>query len=139
MKIKPNRMHKVLKIQTENAFCLHSKERVPYHIIIEVAYEPVEEEKEPISDNPYISQKNKKDDFNSSVVGKLRSAIKSPKKQVKSSIELADKKKFTNKLPKKKFFEQNTNNSKIGYNSMDKNMDMAELDQNFLNDGLTIA
>jgi hypothetical protein len=31
--------HKVLKISTEHAFCLHSKERVPYHIIIEVAYE----------------------------------------------------------------------------------------------------
>jgi hypothetical protein len=32
-------MHKVLKISTENAFCLHSKERVPFHIIIEVLYD----------------------------------------------------------------------------------------------------
>lgn len=32
-------MHRVLKISTENAFCLHSKERVPYHIIIEVIYD----------------------------------------------------------------------------------------------------
>jgi len=32
-------MHRVLKISTENAFCLHSKERVPYHIIIEVVYD----------------------------------------------------------------------------------------------------
>ena len=31
--------HKILKISTDHAFCLHSKERVPYHIIIEVAYE----------------------------------------------------------------------------------------------------
>lgn len=37
-----NRMHKVLRISTENAFCLHSKERVPYHIIIEVAHDPEE-------------------------------------------------------------------------------------------------
>jgi len=33
--------HKVLKISAEHAFCLHSKERVPYHIIIEVAYDQV--------------------------------------------------------------------------------------------------
>lgn len=32
-------MHKVLKISTDYAFCLHSKERVPFHVIIEVAYE----------------------------------------------------------------------------------------------------
>ena len=36
----PKRMHRVLKISTDNAFCLHSKERVPFHIIIEVAYDP---------------------------------------------------------------------------------------------------
>jgi len=35
-------MHRVLKISTENAFCLHSKERVPFHILIEVAYDPEE-------------------------------------------------------------------------------------------------
>ena len=35
-------MHRVLRISTENAFCLHSKERVPYHIIIEVAHDPEE-------------------------------------------------------------------------------------------------
>ena len=35
-------MHKVLRISEENCFCLHSKERVPYHIIIEVAYDPEE-------------------------------------------------------------------------------------------------
>jgi hypothetical protein len=33
----------VLSISTDFAFCLHSKERVPYHIIIEVAYEDQEE------------------------------------------------------------------------------------------------
>lgn len=32
-------MHRVLRISPENCFCLHSKERVPYHIIIEVAYD----------------------------------------------------------------------------------------------------
>ena len=35
-------MHRVLRISDENCFCLHSKERVPYHIIIEVAYDPEE-------------------------------------------------------------------------------------------------
>jgi hypothetical protein len=38
-----NRMHKVLRISPDYAFCLHSKERVPFHIIIEVAYEPMSE------------------------------------------------------------------------------------------------
>jgi hypothetical protein len=32
-------MHRVLRISEENAFCLHSKERVPFHIVIEVAYD----------------------------------------------------------------------------------------------------
>ena len=36
-------MHRVLRISDQNAFCLHSKERVPFHIIIEVAYDNVEE------------------------------------------------------------------------------------------------
>jgi hypothetical protein len=40
-------MHRVLRISPENAFCLHSKERVPYHIIIEVAYDQEVEEVEP--------------------------------------------------------------------------------------------
>jgi len=31
-------MHRVLSVSTDYAFCLHSKERVPYHIIIEVSY-----------------------------------------------------------------------------------------------------
>lgn len=30
--------HKVLGISSDFAFCLHSKERVPYHIIIKVAF-----------------------------------------------------------------------------------------------------
>jgi len=30
-------MHRVLSIATDYAFCLHSKERVPYHIVIKVA------------------------------------------------------------------------------------------------------
>lgn len=38
-KISATRMHRVLRISPDNAFCLHSKERVPYHIIIEVAYD----------------------------------------------------------------------------------------------------
>lgn len=29
-----SRLHRVLAISTDYAFCLHSKERVPYHIII---------------------------------------------------------------------------------------------------------
>lgn len=33
-------MHRVLRISEYNAFCLHSKERVPFHIIIEVAHDP---------------------------------------------------------------------------------------------------
>jgi len=32
-------MHKVLRISEDYAFCLHSKERVPFHIIIEVAHD----------------------------------------------------------------------------------------------------
>ena len=40
--VTPTRMHRVLRISDENCFCLHSKERVPYHIIIEVAYDPEE-------------------------------------------------------------------------------------------------
>jgi hypothetical protein len=32
-------MHKVVKIDTDYAFSLHSKERVPYHLIIEVLYD----------------------------------------------------------------------------------------------------
>ena len=33
-----DRPHKVLGISTDYAFCLHSKERVPYHMIIKVAF-----------------------------------------------------------------------------------------------------
>lgn len=64
-------MHRVLRISTDNAFCLHSKERVPYHIVIEVAYEPEqktredEEEKVAESDrdkNPFANQKRFSDD-----------------------------------------------------------------------------
>lgn len=58
-------MHRVLKISTQNAFCLHSKERVPFHIIIEVAYDneaefaSSEEEKnesnqDAIGENPFL-------------------------------------------------------------------------------------
>ena len=42
-RVEPGRLHRVLKISTENAFCLHSKERVPYHIVIEVAYDALPE------------------------------------------------------------------------------------------------
>ncbi len=35
---KQTRLHRVLKVSTDYAFCLHSKERVPYHIVLEVAY-----------------------------------------------------------------------------------------------------
>ena len=65
-------MHRVLKISTENAFCLHSKERVPFHIIVEVAYDPEaeeveseEEEKElscgvdGANDNPFLEDARK--------------------------------------------------------------------------------
>jgi len=37
-------MHRVLNISTDYAFCLHSKERVPYHIIIEIAGKNTKEE-----------------------------------------------------------------------------------------------
>jgi hypothetical protein len=30
--------HKILSISTDHAFCLHSKERTPFHIFIEVAF-----------------------------------------------------------------------------------------------------
>lgn len=44
-KIGDTQMHRVLRISTDNAFCLHSKERVPYHIIIEVAHDaPVKQD-----------------------------------------------------------------------------------------------
>lgn len=61
-------MHRVLRISTDNAFCLHSKERVPYHIIIEVGYDPeadktdrFEEEKVGDSDrqNPFENDKKR--------------------------------------------------------------------------------
>jgi hypothetical protein len=44
-------MHRVLKISTENAFCLHSKERVPYHIILEVAFDLEVDRTEVVSDS----------------------------------------------------------------------------------------
>jgi len=37
MELCGRRMHRVLGISTDYAFCLHSKERVPYHIVIKVA------------------------------------------------------------------------------------------------------
>ena len=33
-----DRAHKIIGISTDHAFCLHSKERVPYHIIVKVAF-----------------------------------------------------------------------------------------------------
>ena len=33
-----DRLHKIIGISTDHAFCLHSKERVPYHIIVKVAF-----------------------------------------------------------------------------------------------------
>ena len=50
-------MHRVLRISTENAFCLHSKERVPFHIIIEVAYSPEQkkDEEEKIEDSERVT------------------------------------------------------------------------------------
>lgn len=44
-------MHRVLRISTDNAFCLHSKERVPYHIVIEVAYDPDQDRADVVSDS----------------------------------------------------------------------------------------
>jgi hypothetical protein len=54
-------MHRVLRISTDNAFCLHSKERVPYHIIIEVAYDQEdngESEEDKLTDNSVIEGDN---------------------------------------------------------------------------------
>lgn len=31
-------MHKILGLSTDYAFCLHSKERVPYHVILKVVF-----------------------------------------------------------------------------------------------------
>lgn len=31
-------MHRVLGLSTDYAFCLHSKERVPYHVILQVVF-----------------------------------------------------------------------------------------------------
>ena len=45
-RIGETQMHRVLRISTENAFCLHSKERVPYHIVIEVAHDTPSREDE---------------------------------------------------------------------------------------------
>jgi len=67
-RISEGRTHRVLRISTDNAFCLHSKERVPYHIIIEVAYDPEpenpssEEESNPdaLGDNPFLSSRSRK-------------------------------------------------------------------------------
>jgi hypothetical protein len=56
-RLEQNRMHRILKISTDNAFCLHSKERVPFHVVIEVAYEPLsdissDEEEKSFDSNP---------------------------------------------------------------------------------------
>jgi hypothetical protein len=37
-KRRKHRPHRILSISTDYAFCLHSKERVPYHIFIEVEH-----------------------------------------------------------------------------------------------------
>jgi hypothetical protein len=62
-------MHRVLRISPDNAFCLHSKERVPYHIIIEVAYDnettteddPAGETSFVEGDNPFEQAQNTKE------------------------------------------------------------------------------
>lgn len=101
-------MHRVLRISTDNAFCLHSKERVPYHIIIEVAYEPepersnrFEEEKvgESTRENPFENEKRRfSDDEDKAIwpVKKLKNLAhaaqkkRSGNKNRKSSLELGD-------------------------------------------------
>ena len=119
-------MHRVLKISTENAFCLHSKERVPYHIIIEVAYEPVperksrfEEEKEGAIEsgrtNPFKDHDVDNEGKTSWPVKKLRglanaaSKRRSGNKNRKSSLELEDIKSKGNMTSRGSRYRSKTN------------------------------
>jgi len=88
-------MHRVLRISTENAFCLHSKERVPFHIIIEVAYDSIsdfatsEEEKhadsnpDAVGDNPFLQ-----DVRTAPLLEKLKSLASGKKNSENKSIEM---------------------------------------------------
>lgn len=93
-------MHRVLRISTDNAFCLHSKERVPFHVIIEVAYEPPEkepeEEKQMESDrdaNPFNEKKRfaNEDDDGKGIW---------PVKKLKKMANAAQRKRSAHKLRK---------------------------------------
>ena len=97
-RIAHTRMHRVLRISTDNAFCLHSKERVPYHIIIEVAYEPeadksdrFEEEKvgDSARDNPFDHDKKRYSEDDDKAIW--------PVKKLKNLANAAQKKRSGNK------------------------------------------
>jgi len=89
-------MHRVLRISEYNAFCLHSKERVPFHIIIEVAHDP---ERNNLSasdgeqdldtsrhqdDNPF--DESKKSSRNSKITGAVKEKLKSLSGPIKRNI-----------------------------------------------------
>lgn len=97
-RISHTRMHRVLRISTDNAFCLHSKERVPYHIIIEVAYEPEQEkrdrfEEEKVGDstreNPFDHDKKRYSEDEDKAIW--------PVKKLKNLANAAQKKRSGNK------------------------------------------
>jgi hypothetical protein len=129
-KISATRMHRVLRISPDNAFCLHSKERVPYHIIIEVAYDHEEKEDDEHventsfveGDNPFEQAQNAKDRSGIWALDKRKFSKR------KSDVELDDIKKPRSaskdnlrdlaakiKLPSKTFFGDANNNTNSAY------------------------
>lgn len=160
-RIDQNRMHKVLSISTDNAFCLHSKERVPYHIIIEVAYDPMPEQLEDEEEKNY--EGSNPDTFRENLqlfkspksklkkqVEKLKNFVRQSKEAEGRNVELRSLTKPTsakrynkmdqtvvNRLPKKKFYER-TNSATRNNNSMYV-LAVEDLDKKFLNEGLKIS
>lgn len=154
-KILPQRMHRVLRISTDNAFCLHSKERVPYHVVIEVAYDPVEELMSSDEERHSVDPENIGVDLQSphqssfkKQVEKLKNMAQGKKeRRFSKDVELGElqrsnsaSKKFSrldlrNKLPIKKFYER-SNTVQKNSNSMyvlDPLNASEDLGSNFLN------
>ena len=74
------RMHKVLRISTDNAFCLHSKERVPFHIVIEVAYDPVANQGTSEEDEERQAETVREKDDGAGI-------LQTPRKKIKQQVE----------------------------------------------------
>lgn len=167
-KIGPHRMHRVLKISTSNAFCLHSKERVPFHVIIEVSYDPDttaqnsdEEEKNADSScadggNDHAMPEDRRKGGLQRSVAKLKSlaggragrgesrAIELGSMKHSKATRSSSAKKYSRmdssivKRLPKKKFFEKTQGVQKNSNSMYM-LDEQDLDRNFLNEGLKIS